>query len=70
MTGSGAYLASERAKRSGQGAFASHPEGMALPAHRFVEALVRRTRYALRASPRAASGKSHVTALAEGRFEA
>jgi hypothetical protein len=66
--GSGDYLASERAKRSGQGAFASHPEGMALPAHRIVEALARRARYVLRASPRAASGRSHVTAPAGGRF--
>ena len=61
------YLASERAKRSAQGAFASHPEGMSLPAHHFVEALDRRSRYALRASSRAASGRSHVTALAGGR---
>jgi len=30
-TGSGFYLASEQTKRSGQGAFASHPKGMALP---------------------------------------
>ena len=59
------YLTSERAKRSGQGAFASHPKGMALPAHRFVEALDRRSCYALRASPRPASGRSHVTALAD-----
>lgn len=35
---SGAYLANERVC---QGAFASHPSGMALPAHRFVLALVR-----------------------------
>jgi hypothetical protein len=35
---SGTYIASERAC---QGAFSSHPEGMVLPAHRFVEALGR-----------------------------
>ena len=33
-----AYLANER---TSQGAFASHPKGMALPAHRLVEALGR-----------------------------
>ena len=68
-TGSGAYLASERAKRSGQGAFACHPKDMALPAHRFVEALARMTRYALHASPRAASAKSHVVAGVGSGFE-
>jgi len=66
QAGSRDYLPSERAKRSGQGAFASHPKGMALPAHRLVEALDRRSCYALRASPCAASGRSHVTALAGG----
>ncbi len=35
---SGFYLAIERAR---QGAFSSHPKGMALPAPRFVEALDR-----------------------------
>ena len=66
--GSRDYLSSERAKRRGQGAFATHPKGMALPAHRFVEALDRRSCYALRAFPRAASGMSHVTVLAERYF--
>jgi len=37
---SGAYFAIERARK---GAFASHPKGMVLPAHRCVEALDRRT---------------------------
>ena len=37
---SGYYLAIERAR---QGAFASHPKGMALPLLRFVEALERAT---------------------------
>jgi hypothetical protein len=67
-TGSGAYLTGERAKQSDEGAFSSHPEGMALPAHRIVQALARRVRYALRAFPHAASGRSHVTALAGTGF--
>jgi hypothetical protein len=68
--GIGAYLASEGANvKQCQSAFASHPEGMVLPAHRVVETLARRARYALRASPRAASGRSHVTALAGRDFE-
>ena len=58
--GSGGYLAIERARQDG---FSSHPKGMALPALRFVEALDRAFRPALRASPSAASGKSHVAAL-------
>jgi hypothetical protein len=62
---SGAYFVSERAC---QGGFSSHPEGMALPAYRFVEALDRWTRTALHASPRAASGRSHVPALADNEF--
>ena len=53
------YLAIERTR---QGAFSSHPKGMALPALRFVEALERAPPPALRASPPAASGRSHVTA--------
>ena len=52
---SGHYLAIEPAC---QGAFASHPKGMALPAHDFVEALDRRFPYALRTSPRPASCRS------------
>ena len=71
------YLAIERAR---QGAFSSHPKGMALPAlmtkpHRhqtvlgfvIVEALDRAFRPALHTSPSAASGRSHVTALAGSR---
>ena len=52
------YLAIERAC---QGAFSSHPKGMALPAPRFVEALDRAFGPALPTSPSAASGRSHVT---------
>lgn len=59
------YLAIERAR---QDAFSSHPEGMALPVLRFVEALDRAFRPALPTSPSAASGRSHVTALAGGEF--
>ena len=69
---------SERVKRNSrvyfaneqvcQGDFSSHPKGMALPAHRFVEALNRWTRTALHASPRAASGRSHVPALVSRSF--
>ena len=47
------YLAIERAR---QGAFSSHPKGMALPVLRFVEMLDRAFRPALHTSPRAASG--------------
>ena len=61
---SGHYLAIERAR---QDAFSSHPKGMALPALRFVEAFDRAFRPALHTSPSAASGRSHVTALAGGR---
>ena len=61
------YLAIERAC---QGAFSSHPKGMALPALRFVEAFDRAFRPALHTSPSAASGRSHVTALASWRFGA
>ena len=60
---SGHYLAIERAR---QNAFSSHPKGMALPVLRFVEALDRAFRPALHTSPSAASGRSHVTALAGG----
>jgi hypothetical protein len=60
------YLAIERAC---QDAFSSHPEGMALPALRIVEALDRALWPALRTSPCAASGRTHVTALAGSRFE-
>ena len=63
--GSRDYLAIEGACR---GAFASHPKGMAQPPHRFVEALDRWDRTALHASPRAASDRSHVPALAGNRF--
>ena len=63
--GSGGYLAIERAR---QGGFASHPKGMALPALRFVEALDRAFRPALHTPPGAASGRSHVTALAGHDF--
>jgi hypothetical protein len=52
------YLAIERAC---QVAFSSHPEGKALPALRFVEALDRGFSPALPTSPSAASGRSHVT---------
>jgi hypothetical protein len=62
--GSFAYLATERAL---QGAFTSHPKGMALPALRFVEALDRAFGPALPTSPSAASGRSHVPALAGWR---
>ena len=60
--GSFAYLAIERAR---QNAFSSHPEGMALPVLRFVEALDRAFRPALPTSPSAASGRRHVAALVE-----
>ncbi len=53
--GSQAYLAIERAR---QGAFASHPKGMVLPALRFVEALDRGASPAIRTSPPAASCKT------------
>ena len=56
---SGHYLAIERAR---QGAFSSHPKGMALPALGFVEALDRGLSPALHTSPSPASGRSHVTA--------
>jgi hypothetical protein len=56
------YLAIERAR---QGAFSSHPKGMALPALRFVEALDRAFGPALPTSPSAASGRSHATASLE-----
>ena len=59
---SGRYLAIERAC---QGAFSSHPSGMAPPALHFVEALDRAFWPALPTSPAAASGGRHVTALAE-----
>ena len=55
------YLAIEQAR---QGGFASHPKGTALPALGFVEAFDRAFRPALHTSPGAASGRSHVTALA------
>ena len=58
--GSFGYLAIERAR---QDAFSSHPEGMALPVQRFVEALDRAFGPALPTSPSAAAGRSHVTAL-------
>ena len=64
QAGSSCYLPIERAR---QGAFSSHPKGMALPALRFVEALDRAFWPALHTSPSAASGRSHVTALAGGR---
>jgi len=64
QAGSRDYLPSERAW---QGVFSSHPKGMALPALRFVEALDRRFYAALRASPRAASSRRHVMALAGKR---
>ena len=57
--GSRRNLAIERAC---QGAFSSHPKGMALPALRFVEALDRGFGPALRTSPSPASGRNHVTA--------
>ena len=59
------YLAIERAC---QGAFSSHPKGMALPGLRFVEALDRGFSPALHTSPSAAPGRSHVTALAGTGF--
>ena len=58
------YLAIERAR---QDAFLSHPKGMAPPALRFVEALDRAFRPAIRTSRCAASGESHVTALVGAR---
>ena len=61
--GSRGYLPIKRAR---QGAFSSHPKGMALPALRFVEALDRAFRPALHTSPSAASGRSHVTASLKG----
>jgi hypothetical protein len=42
---------------------------MALPGLRFVEVLARAAQPALRASPPAASGRSHVTRLIAGRVE-
>jgi hypothetical protein len=63
--GSRSYLAIERAR---QGAFSSHPKGMVLPAHRFVEALGRGASPGLRTSPGVASGRSHVVALVGYRF--
>jgi hypothetical protein len=57
---SSGYLAIERAR---QNASSSHPEGMALPGLRFVEAFDRAYWPALHTSPSAASGRSHVTAL-------
>ena len=65
--GSTGYLAIERAR---QGAFSFHPMGMALPALRLVEALDRAARPVLYTSPSAASGMSHVAALAGSRPEA
>ncbi len=56
---SGYYLA---IKRAFQGVFPSHPEGMALPALRFVEALDRGFSPARRTTPSAASGRRHVAA--------
>ena len=55
------YLAIERVC---QDAFSSHPKGMALPGLRFVEALDGGLSPVLHTSPSAASGRSHVTALA------
>ena len=55
-------------ERACQCAFSSHPKGMALSALRFVEALDRGLSPALLASPSAASGRSHVTALAGSGF--
>ena len=63
--GSRGYLAIERARQSG---FSSHPMGMALPVLRFVEALDRAFWPAPHTSPSAASGRSHVTALAGHAF--
>ena len=54
----------QASKRACQGGFLSHPEGMALPALRIVETLEWRDHSILHASPYAASGKIHVTALA------
>ena len=59
------YLAIDRVR---QGALSSHPKGMALPGLRFVEALDRGFAPALYASPSAASGRNHVTALAGSGF--
>ena len=62
---SGAYLANERAC---QGAFASHPKGMALPApDRRRSARTGAYWPALRASPSPSFGRTHVTALAGRR---
>ena len=71
MTGSGIYLRSERAKRSGQNAFASHPKGMILPAPE-RRRITQMGAYwpVLRASPSPSSGKSHVTALVDSKFGA
>ena len=58
---SSAYLAIERTL---QGAFASHPKGMALPALCIVEVLDRASWPGLYPSPSNASGRIHVVALA------
>jgi len=63
--GSRGYLAIERARQGGSSA---HSKGMALPALRFAEALDRAFWPALPTSPSAASGRSHVTALAGHTF--
>ena len=63
--GSFAYLAIEQARQS---AFSSHPKGMALPGLCFVDALDRGLSPALHTSPSAASGRSHVMALAGRGF--
>ena len=60
----GHYLAVERAC---QGAFSTHPKGMALLAHRIVEPLDRSYRSALRDPPRVESSRSHVTILVSSR---
>jgi hypothetical protein len=65
MPDRGSYLASERAC---QGAFLAHPKGMALPGLRFVKAFDRGFSPALHTSPSAASGRSHVVALAGSGF--
>jgi hypothetical protein len=59
------YLAIEQARRD---AFSSHPKGMTLPELRFVEALDRALWPDLPTSSSAASGASHVTALAGRKF--
>ncbi|MFL6738736.1 MAG: hypothetical protein ACJ8FJ_06055, partial [Sphingomicrobium sp.] len=63
---SGYYLAIERAR---QGASSPHPKGMALPAHRYVEALDR----GLLPRPSLFASRcirdSHVTALAGSESE-